>query len=123
MLSEPVCQLAPHPFGEDDRFYLLLDLLEAFQAARFSVDQLPPEMKRLIGSMREGEWGGPVETPAGYVIVKLIDRKPRRLKSFDEVKEEIKSIILSERVRRELTNWLRKQRKEADIRIIEPNLR
>lgn len=92
-------------------------------SAYIPVDQLPPEMKRLIGSMREGEWGGPVETPAGYVIVKLIDRKPRRLKSFEEVKEEIKSIILSERVRRELTNWLRKQRREADIRIIEPSLR
>ncbi|MBM3211868.1 hypothetical protein FJZ33_06605, partial [Candidatus Poribacteria bacterium] len=59
-----------------------------------------------------------IETPAGYFIIKLYDRRPARQPSFDEVKGEIKARITQQKTEAELKDWLLKQRETADIIIL-----
>ena len=58
-----------------------------------------------------------IETPAGYFIIRLNDRRSARQATFEEAKEEIKRIITHQKTETELKAWLKKQRETADIRI------
>lgn len=87
------------------------------------IDELPSDIAEVIKGLNPGEVGDPIETPVGYLVLKLVDRKPPRQKSFDEVKSEIKLIMRKERTQKLLTEWINKQMISADIRILDPSLR
>jgi len=57
------------------------------------------------------------ETPIGYFVIKLSDRRPARQATFDEVKEEIKASLLQQKTNDELEAWLKRQLELADIRV------
>ena len=82
-----------------------------------TLDQLIPIVAEAISRMVIDEISEPIETPAGYFIVKLNDRRPMRKASFDEVKEDIKKLLLQQKTDTELQNWLERQRELADIRV------
>ncbi len=79
------------------------------------VSQLIPIVADAISRMKTGEIGHPIETPAGYFIIKLNDRRPERQATFDEVQEDIKKILLQQKTDVELADWLKRRRKAANI--------
>ncbi|MCD6505351.1 peptidyl-prolyl cis-trans isomerase [Candidatus Poribacteria bacterium] len=87
------------------------------------VDKLPSDIAEAVRKLKVGEVSDPIETPAGYLVLKLVDRKPPRQKSFDEVKSEIKLLIRKEKTQRAVTEWINRQKSSADIRILDPSLR
>jgi len=87
------------------------------------LDKLPPDIAKEAKRLKVGQVSDPLETPAGYLVLKLVDRKPSRRKSFDEVKLEIKLLIRKEKTQRAVTEWINRQKISADIRILDPSLR
>lgn len=82
-----------------------------------SIDTLPdPAVAAAVSRLQVGE-SDLTKTPAGYLVVRLNDRRPTRQASFNEVKEEIKASLFRQRVDAEFNAWLTKERKLADIRI------
>ncbi len=57
-----------------------------------------------IYKLKKGEVSKPIETTVGFHIVKVEDKRPERLVSFEKIKEKLK---------RELTEKIRKERFEA----------
>jgi len=51
--------------------------------------QFVPSVAEAVGKLKKGEITPPVESPYGYHVIKLVDRKPAHQLSFDEVKDRI----------------------------------
>jgi len=81
------------------------------------VDKLIPIVASAVSRLKVDEISNLIETPVGYFIIKLIDRKPSRSASFDDVKEEIKANLRQQKTDAMLEEWLKKQREQADIRL------
>ena len=87
------------------------------------VDKLIPALQDAISKLKIADLSKPILTTRGQFIIKIIDHKPVRQKLFDEVADEIKKELMSEQVQKDLNEWLKKQRKSADIRILDPKYR
>ena len=83
-----------------------------------TVNQLIPVVAAVVSRIEIGEISELIETPAGYFIIKLNNRRPGRQATFNDVKAEIKELLLQQKTDNELNAWLKKQREMADIRVI-----
>lgn len=81
-----------------------------------ATDQLVPVVAAAIEQIPVGAISNLIETPAGYFIIKLRDRRPERQAVFSDVKTEIKGFLRQQKADEELNAWLENQRKIADIR-------
>lgn len=65
---------------------------------------------------------GPVQTRSGFHVVKVEERLPSELPSFDSVKAELKKEAGEETFQRDYKLYIEKLRKEAFLQIYEDNL-
>jgi parvulin-like peptidyl-prolyl isomerase len=79
---------------------------------------LQPDLERAAFSLKKGE-SGLIQSRESYIIVRIDDKKPERLKLFSEVKEQAKELALEEKSRQRLKIWLTKLREAAVIEIDE----
>ncbi|KAG0779434.1 hypothetical protein G6F22_010637 [Rhizopus arrhizus] len=56
-----------------------------------------PEMRPVIEQMKEGEVSAPVQSAAGFHILKLSALRPASVTPFDQVKEELRAALRSQR--------------------------
>jgi parvulin-like peptidyl-prolyl isomerase len=63
----------------------------------FSRGQLPEEFELVAFSMNVGEVSPVFASGVGYHIVKVTDYKPSAAKPFDDVKDEVRTLILQQR--------------------------
>ena len=82
--------------GKEDFLTLAAKYSDAGEKAHKGGDIGTGPIKRLVAPVREalaklnkGEISEPVESPFGYHVLKLIDRKPAETKPFEAVKQEI----------------------------------
>lgn len=59
--------------------------------------QLMPEMRPVIEQMKEGEVSAPVQSAAGFHILKLSAFRPASVTPFEQVKEELRAALRSQR--------------------------
>jgi peptidyl-prolyl cis-trans isomerase C len=60
----------------------------------FSRGAMVPEFDKAVFSMKEGETSGIIKTQFGYHIIKVTGKRPAGIRTFDEVKEQIKTTLL-----------------------------
>ncbi|WP_343312923.1 peptidylprolyl isomerase [Brucella sp. BE17] len=64
----------------------------------FSEGQMVPEFEKAALALKPGEYTKePVQTQFGFHVIQLEDRRTKQPPSFDEVKEQIRSIVMRER--------------------------
>lgn len=63
----------------------------------FTRGQMVPEFEQAVFALKIGELSEPIKTQFGYHLIRVEAIEPSVIKSFDEVKESIKSKILQER--------------------------
>ncbi|MBI4228913.1 MAG: peptidylprolyl isomerase [Deltaproteobacteria bacterium] len=80
------------------------DLVESLESAAYSTPA--------------GQVGGPVRSPAGYHIVKVLDKKTGE-GDLDSYREEIKEKLYREKAQEELSEWINEIKRSAyiDLRI------
>ncbi|MGU3401250.1 peptidylprolyl isomerase [Brucellaceae bacterium D45D] len=64
----------------------------------FSEGQMVPEFEKATFALKPGEYTKePVQTQFGFHVIQLEDRRTKQPPSFDEVKDQIRSIVMRER--------------------------
>jgi len=80
-----------------------------------------PEMNEVIFSLNPGEFGGPVETPAGWHIVIVLDVKDAEYTDFEE--ERTRTLALRKYIHEKLGEYVVNLRQnEFDVKVYEDNL-
>jgi len=81
----------------------------------FSMDDLAPEIRQTIESLKVGELTAVLRTATGYQVLKLESATPRLTKPFDEVKDQISEHVFDDKQRVEEQRHLDKLRQQAII--------
>jgi peptidyl-prolyl cis-trans isomerase C len=74
-----------------------------------------PELEKTLFSVAVGETVGPVETPYGFYLLKVEDRKPEGLLPFDEVKGKISKELAARKKEERKAEWIKSLRAKAKI--------
>ncbi len=84
----------------------------------FSLDELSPEVREVIKSLKPGEFSPPVKVGNTWQIYLLLGVRSEGAKPFAEVKPEIQQKLYQERVDQLFQNWLKELREKSYIRIL-----
>ena len=76
------------------------------------------EMAELIKGLSSGEVAEPIVRPDGIRIIKVVERDPGGVKSFEQVRNAIQSILYREELDRRYSAWIKELRKKAYTKII-----
>jgi peptidyl-prolyl cis-trans isomerase C len=78
-------------------------------------EQMIPEFAKAVFALKPGEVSQPVKTPFGYHLIKLVDRKKGQPFAFEQVKDQLKQRLLSQRQTERFQAWLKELEGGAKI--------
>lgn len=78
---------------------------------------LLPAVDEAAFSLKERELSGVIESPLGFHILKVVDRRGKGVKSLSAVREEIKREITEEKMSVKLQDWIQELRKKSYVEI------
>jgi len=84
----------------------------------FSRGQMVPEFEKAAFSLEINEISKPVQTQFGYHIIKLVDRKKAGFKDFEEVEEEIRSILTASKQNKKYVDESKRLRETYYVEIL-----
>jgi peptidyl-prolyl cis-trans isomerase SurA len=79
----------------------------------FGKDMLPKAIEELVFSMKVGDIRGPIRADRGFHVIKLVDRKLKDPKPFDEVKDDIRMQLRQKDMERQTKIYLAELRKKT----------
>jgi peptidyl-prolyl cis-trans isomerase SurA len=80
-----------------------------------SVNDISPELRKLIESMKPGDISELVRTPRGYQILKLETITPTQTLTVDQAREQISERVFTDKRKAEFQKYLEKLRAQAII--------
>ena len=83
----------------------------------FKKGDMQGEFVLVLEQLNPGEVSGVIKTPSGFHIVKLEERIPGRVKSFEEVKSDIEERLYKKKSDERFNQWLAEMKMEATIEI------
>lgn len=83
----------------------------------FTKDKMVPEFAEAAFKLKKGEISDPVKSEFGWHIIKVEDRRPIKVPSYDEVKEQLKDEVAKKSVQKYVEGLLKK----ADIKYYGPD--
>lgn len=83
----------------------------------FKSGEFLPEIENAIGNMSINSTSEVLRGPAGYHIIKLLDKKTVPDPNFLKVKESIKASLVQQNFERQLKNWFELKKLDANIKI------
>jgi peptidyl-prolyl cis-trans isomerase SurA len=84
----------------------------------FKLSELNPEMAEQIKGLSTGDVAKPIIKPDGIRIIKVAEKDGGGLKSLDQVRNAIQSILYREELERRYSAWISELRKKAYTKII-----
>ncbi|MBX9924764.1 MAG: peptidyl-prolyl cis-trans isomerase, partial [Hyphomicrobiaceae bacterium] len=85
----------------------------------FGRGQMVPAFEEAVFKLKKGEVSPPVKSQFGFHIIKLEDRREKKLPSFDEVKDRILNSMIQQKAQ-EVANGLRGK---AQIVYVDPEIK
>ncbi|MEA2014242.1 MAG: SurA N-terminal domain-containing protein [Thermodesulfobacteriota bacterium] len=76
-----------------------------------------PEVDFAISKLKRGESSGVIESPVGFHIMRVIDKRGAGIKPVEEVRAEIVEIIGGEKVKNKFEGWLKELREKSLVEI------
>lgn len=74
-----------------------------------------PEFQAALDKMKAGEISGLVKSQFGYHIIKVIEKRPARIKSFDQVKDQVRQMLIQQQQADVFQKLLDELKKKAKI--------
>jgi len=107
---------------DDESFDLMVDLHSQGPAAGSGGDlgfvekgMMFPEVDSVAFSLKRGEISDVIESPVGFHIIKIIDRRGAGIKPVEEVRGEIIWKIGNEKMQKKFEEWLKELREKSFI--------
>jgi peptidyl-prolyl cis-trans isomerase C len=88
----------------------------------FARKQMVPEFSHAAFKLQPGEVSDPVRSSHGYHVIKVFDRKPERIRPYDEVRDEIEESLHRARLRDATIEFMREVRENATIERLVKNV-
>jgi parvulin-like peptidyl-prolyl isomerase len=76
-----------------------------------------PRLREAVRTMTAGQAGGPLQRGADFLIVRLDERRPGRVKSLAESRREIERRLLPAKHQEAVQAWLTEQEKKSTIEL------
>ena len=80
-----------------------------------SVNDLSPELRKLVESMKAGDVSEPVRTTRGYQLLKLETVTPTQTLALEQAREQISEHVFTDKRKAEFQKYLQKLRTQAII--------
>ncbi len=81
----------------------------------FGRDSMVKEFEDVAFSLKAGETSGPVKTEFGYHIIQVEEKKPAAEANYENSKEEIKGILLDQKISEQYETWLQGKFQELKV--------
>jgi parvulin-like peptidyl-prolyl isomerase len=82
----------------------------------FAPDEMVDEFQAAVAELKPGETSGIFRSPFGFHIVKLIERRPKVLRSLNEVRTEIEKELWGRKKRLAIEELLDRLRSKAEVK-------
>jgi len=82
-----------------------------------------PEIEDIVFALEVGELSQVVKTDFGFHVLKITDKKPERVKTLEEVKEDIRQTLLSDKQKEAFDNLIEELKSKVEIQINEEALK
>ncbi|MBB6675433.1 peptidylprolyl isomerase [Cohnella nanjingensis] len=79
----------------------------------FPKGQMNEQFETAAFNLKKGELSGVVESPNGFHIIKVTDRKEAVVPTYEDVKDEVKSAYLDEKINEGASEWIQKAKKDT----------
>lgn len=89
----------------------------------FPRGQMVPEFEAAAFSMKTNQISDIVTTQFGYHIIKLNEKLPAKKVELAKVSDDIKQYLKNQQLQKLLPDYMKKAREEANIQILDPNLK
>lgn len=83
----------------------------------FKRGEVTPFLEKVVFSLKVGEVSDIIRSGLGLHIVKLMDRKEKGVRPFEEVRDEIKDTIYVKKVEKEFKEWSKGLRKKSFVKV------
>jgi peptidyl-prolyl cis-trans isomerase SurA len=83
----------------------------------FAVDDLTPDVKKVIMSLKPGVISDVTQAPDGFHIFLMTEYKPKGSFTLEETKQDIREMLRREKLEQEYQTWINKLKSEAYIDI------
>jgi parvulin-like peptidyl-prolyl isomerase len=84
--------------------------------------ELLPDLDKAVFNAQPGSIIGPIETKAGWHIIKVEQRLPSEVPAFESIKDKLRKDVSEETYQRDLKAYLDRLRKDAFIQINDNNV-
>lgn len=78
---------------------------------------LDSELARHLAGVKTGEVA-PIQTPQGFQLLQVVNRREGRSRSFEEAAPEIRELLQRREMERIFEEWIRTQREKAHVQIM-----
>ncbi|MEZ4360395.1 MAG: peptidylprolyl isomerase [Kofleriaceae bacterium] len=83
----------------------------------FERGSITPEWESVVFAMEKGDLRGPISGPQGLHVFSVLDVKQSDLKSFDEIKDQLKAELTRRETEKQTRLWVDELRKKAYVDI------
>ena len=77
--------------------------------------ELMPQIEDIVFNLKEGEITGIIQSPLGYHVFKIDEKRIRRTKELAEVRQDIEEFLYREKANQKLRGWIDSLAKSAYI--------
>ncbi len=84
----------------------------------FKMTELNPQMTEIIKDLSSGDVSAPIIRPDGITIIKVKEKDAGGVKSFEQVRNAIETILYRQKLDKKYSVWIKELRKKAYTKII-----
>jgi peptidyl-prolyl cis-trans isomerase SurA len=84
---------------------------------QISVPALPANLREPLAGLRVGEVSVPFKREAGYHIFKLLARTPESEYKFEEIKDDLRQVVMNKKLEDAYRRWYERVRKSVNVEL------